>query len=80
MLSDERVAGLTERFGHEAVLDLARAVLDEQRATIESTGRAPSDGAVELLLSRGSALEDSLVHAINATGVVIHTNLGRAPR
>ena len=79
LLSDERVVGLTERFGHDAVLDLARAVLDEQRALIESTGAAPSDGAVELLLSRGSALEDSLVHAINATGVVIHTNLGRAP-
>jgi L-seryl-tRNA(Ser) seleniumtransferase len=79
LLSDERVAGLTERFGHDAVLDLARAVLDEQRATIESTGAAPSDGAVELLLSRGSALEDSLIHVINATGVVIHTNLGRAP-
>jgi L-seryl-tRNA(Ser) seleniumtransferase len=79
LLSDERVAGLTERFGHDAVLDLARAVLDEQRAAIESTGTAPSDGAVELLLSRGSALADSLVHVINATGVVIHTNLGRAP-
>ena len=79
LLSDERVAGLTERFGHDAIVDLARAVLDEQRAMIESTGAVPENGTVELLLSRGSALEDSLVHAINATGVVIHTNLGRAP-
>ena len=79
LLNDQRVAGLTERFGHDAVVELARAVLDEQRATIESTGAAPLDGAVELLLSRGSALADSLVHVINATGVVIHTNLGRAP-
>lgn len=79
LLSDERVAELTERFGHDTVLDLARAVLDEQRATIESTGAMPADGVVELLLSRGSLLEDLLVPVINATGVVIHTNLGRAP-
>jgi len=79
LLSDERVARLTERFGHDAVVELARAVLDEQRATIEETGAAPLDGMVELLISRGSTLEDSLVHVINATGVVLHTNLGRAP-
>jgi L-seryl-tRNA(Ser) seleniumtransferase len=70
-----------------AVLDLARAVIADERSAIAggATARPAADLASELL-GRLGALEGAtggeasgLVSVINATGVVLHTNLGRAP-
>jgi L-seryl-tRNA(Ser) seleniumtransferase len=56
-------------------VSVARAVLDERRA--ELLAGAGEDGdLVERALAR---LAPSLRPVINATGVIIHTNLGRAP-
>ncbi len=79
LLSDERVLSLIARHGHEAVLEMARALLDEYRARIASEGRPPEQEAVEALLARATRLEPTLRPVINATGVILHTNLGRAP-
>lgn len=79
LLADERVAVLTERHGHDAVTALARAVLEEYRAAIQQAGAAPQEPPAEAVLARASTLEPSLRPVLNATGVVIHTNLGRAP-
>ncbi|MGE3856307.1 MAG: L-seryl-tRNA(Sec) selenium transferase [Dehalococcoidia bacterium] len=80
LLADARVAALAGAEGHEAVAGLARAVLAEYRDTIAATGTAPSEPAVEAVLARAaSAFRPSLVRVVNATGVIIHTNLGRAP-
>ncbi|HEY6937247.1 MAG TPA: L-seryl-tRNA(Sec) selenium transferase, partial [Terriglobales bacterium] len=80
------VAGLVEREGHAAVAQAARAVLGRVREEI-ADGRLNPAG-VELAIS-GLAeavgrqlrqnLQLSLRSVINATGVVLHTNLGRAP-
>lgn len=77
---------MLEAYGHTAVTDAARAVLDRTRQAI-ANGRLDDRGteaAIQALPSLveqhlGSALSYSLRPVINATGVVLHTNLGRAP-
>ena len=71
----------------DALLRYPRAVvLDEIRRAIESSRREilsgrVEDADIELRVKQSlAALEaPSLRHVINATGVVLHTNLGRAP-
>ena len=79
LLADERVAPLAERHGHDALVRISRAVLDEYRAAIDDAGQAPDRAPAEAVAERARTLEPSLRRVINATGVVIHTNLGRAP-
>jgi L-seryl-tRNA(Ser) seleniumtransferase len=80
------IAALAAREGHAAVTDAVRAVLarvrdeiaegmlDAERLGLAVTGLA---GAVERQIRQSLAY--SLRPVINATGVILHTNLGRAP-
>ncbi|HEX6906881.1 MAG TPA: L-seryl-tRNA(Sec) selenium transferase [Terriglobales bacterium] len=86
LLRLQPITDLTEREGHAAVAEAARAVLARVREEI-AAGRLNSSG-VELAVSGlpeaverqlRQALQLSLRSVINATGVVLHTNLGRAP-
>jgi L-seryl-tRNA(Ser) seleniumtransferase len=67
-----------------AIVALARAVIDEERRRL-ATGARPSseDDLADALLERIEVLGDTALtippRVINATGVVLHTNLGRAP-
>ncbi|MGB9104306.1 MAG: L-seryl-tRNA(Sec) selenium transferase [Terriglobales bacterium] len=86
LLRNPAIAPIAEHDGRAATLDAAHAVLDRLRAEI-AAGRldepqvqlavAGLAGAVERELRR--SLQPSLRPVINATGVVLHTNLGRAP-
>jgi L-seryl-tRNA(Ser) seleniumtransferase len=80
------LAALLAEHGAAAVTDAARTVLGRLRAEIAS-GLLDS-AALRLALDRmGHAIEErlrlegaySLRTVINATGVILHTNLGRAP-
>ncbi|MFP4451982.1 MAG: L-seryl-tRNA(Sec) selenium transferase [bacterium] len=62
-----------------------RQVLEDIRLKILETGKPPSarslypDSVLESVKARvKSAMAYNLVHVINATGVVVHTNLGRS--
>ncbi|MSQ42406.1 MAG: L-seryl-tRNA(Sec) selenium transferase [Dehalococcoidia bacterium] len=79
LLGDARVAPLIARHGREPLAGLARAVLAEYRRSIAERGRVPAPAVAEALIERAAALDPSLVRVVNATGVIIHTNLGRAP-
>jgi L-seryl-tRNA(Ser) seleniumtransferase len=74
------------RFGHHATVDAARVLLDELRARItrgemneDAIAKAVEDFPVEITQRLHKSMMFSLRPVINATGVILHTNLGRAP-
>lgn len=70
-----------ETYGHELVVNACRVVLTQVRTGLKSQQPVPS--LDEILATIHTYLEAqthaSLQPVINATGVIIHTNLGRAP-
>ena len=81
VLDDERIRGLVREYTHDAVLGLVRAEIDRVRYAIRN-GDAPlsTDLLVDAVERRAASLWRSLpTPVINATGVILHTNLGRAP-
>ena len=90
LLGRPRVASLLRDHAHDLVVEEIRAVLEETRSAMDSgtwdNGAGSGDaGAVrdlveERVVERLAKLsEPSLRKVINATGVILHTNLGRAP-
>jgi L-seryl-tRNA(Ser) seleniumtransferase len=80
------ITALVASYGHEPVADATRAVVARLRQEI--TSGLLDEKALQLALSGlVAAIENQLRHAlsyslqpvINATGVILHTNLGRAP-
>src|SRR5437899_6123748 len=84
VLQDPRSPGLVERHGRAVVLRALRHLLDAARDRAAAGDEA---GLQETLDRLGDDLADRverarrrpLVRVLNATGVVVHTNLGRAP-
>jgi L-seryl-tRNA(Ser) seleniumtransferase len=71
---------LEGRFPRRLIVDEVRRVLETIREEIRA-GRYSNSGAVETRVEENLAKLEalSLRRVINATGVVLHTNLGRAP-
>jgi L-seryl-tRNA(Ser) seleniumtransferase len=69
---------LAREAGDPLAVDAARAVLARAREAIRA-GRDPGDLAPLLRAELASARAPRLRRVLNATGVVVHTNLGRAP-
>jgi L-seryl-tRNA(Ser) seleniumtransferase len=87
LLKSAEMAALLAREGQPAVTESLRAVLASVREEI-TAGTLGSREAVELAVANlpsavarhlESSLQFSLKPVINATGVILHTNLGRAP-
>ncbi len=81
LLAAAERAGWTVRMGHAPIMEAVRATLDEVRAEVlAGTPCPPAEGVEARLLERlEGAVRGTLRPVVNATGVVIHTNLGRAP-
>ena len=83
LLQTETTAHLIARFGRPLTFDALRKTLDDIRARFKSGTLAelPSTDSIlaqsEATLSAWTA--QTLHPVINATGVILHTNLGRAP-
>jgi L-seryl-tRNA(Ser) seleniumtransferase len=74
MLADPRLAGAPRSLAVPA----AREALDCARADIHA-GRDPGDPVDLAVAALARATRPNLRRVINATGVLVHTNLGRAP-
>ena len=89
-----RVAALQERYGHAALVEALRAGTADLRRLLSSAATTEGEPALDLpttsdeaaaviesgLQTRLQAMfQPSLRPVINATGVIVHTNLGRAP-
>ena len=73
---------LEERLGRRLLVDTIRQVLEEGRNRLASGAVAafsPEVAEKEIVTAAEAALAFSLRPVINASGVIIHTNLGRAP-
>jgi L-seryl-tRNA(Ser) seleniumtransferase len=82
LLNRPRLAELAQRLSRTLVVETARETLEEVRAAIARHGDTVADpAAIEKRIESAIArlLEPSLRPVINATGVILHTNLGRAP-
>ncbi len=83
LLQTEDASQLVRKHGRPLTLDAIRLTLDELRSEIKGTpNMAPLE--ISTILSRTETLlshwERSTIRTvINATGVILHTNLGRAP-
>ena len=74
ILADPRLASEP----HALALTAARAALDRARASIRA-GQDPGDVVGLAVDELRSTRRPSLRRVLNATGVLVHTNLGRAP-
>jgi L-seryl-tRNA(Ser) seleniumtransferase len=74
LLADERLASEP----HELAVAAARVVLARTREEIRAGGE-PGQLVDAVLEELGRARRPSLRRVLNATGVLVHTNLGRAP-
>jgi L-seryl-tRNA(Ser) seleniumtransferase len=81
LLQTPQSAGWIASYGRPLALQAVRQALEEARLRYPEAGRVPER---TVLLERAEALLESwtaptLVPVVNASGVILHTNLGRAP-
>ena len=82
LLLSPAAADLANSYSRELVVEALRVQLDALRAAIVRGAREAPMNATILQEAREwleALLEPSLQPVINATGVIVHTNLGRAP-
>ncbi len=85
ILEDEAIKESIEAFGREIVVDAIRAEMDELRKYI---GKCESEDEAKTAIANVTAsivkraersLAPNMKKIVNATGTILHTNLGRAP-
>ncbi len=81
LLREAQVQAWVAEFGRPLAVEAIRQALQQAREQFSHQGKIPSEQA--LLLAAEEALKrwitPTLQTVINATGVILHTNLGRAP-
>jgi L-seryl-tRNA(Ser) seleniumtransferase len=81
LLQDHTLRDLEQRYGHTILVEACRESIEAARKSILAGSEAPMPALIidDVYTRIERAVRPSLVPVINATGVIIHTNLGRAP-
>jgi L-seryl-tRNA(Ser) seleniumtransferase len=81
LLGEETIQSLVASYGHRQTVTALRETLDAARAEAKAGADVPDvvDLATRASVRLRARFAPTLRHVINATGVIIHTNLGRAP-
>jgi len=81
LLQTPQAAELIASHGRPLVLEAIRSILADIRSQYHAQDALPDWGTIFIRVRErlGTWTHPSLVPVINATGVVLHTNLGRAP-
>jgi L-seryl-tRNA(Ser) seleniumtransferase len=83
LLNSPQSTGLQDAFGRTLTIEALREVLAETRLAIQKEKLDKTPSSEELINLGASWLEHfftpTLTPVINASGVIVHTNLGRAP-
>jgi L-seryl-tRNA(Ser) seleniumtransferase len=79
--SVDRVLAALDGLPHDLLADAARGAVDDARAAVTGGGDPPTEDAVvaDAAARVADARTRLLQPLVNATGVLLHTNLGRAP-
>ncbi len=81
LLQTEQASRLVTEFGRPLTLDAVRAVLAEARLDMQNGAEVPEPDEIFSRINNWlyATTQTTLLPVINATGVILHTNLGRAP-
>lgn len=81
LLLNPELADARQSLPHDLIVEVAREALEDARqALLAGKEAGASDRLAHVVAERLAKLAaPSLQHVINASGVIIHTNLGRAP-
>ncbi len=81
LLAVPALMSFAEEHGHTVTLEAVRAALVDARSRLAEGESAPDLAALaeDALARARDTVTGTLVPVINATGVIVHTNLGRAP-
>ena len=81
VLSEDRIETLMKTYSREVVADLVRSEINTARQTILEGYAAPDFDRIIQAIEESAQTNwrEWPTHVINATGVILHTNLGRAP-
>ncbi|MEK7240231.1 MAG: L-seryl-tRNA(Sec) selenium transferase [Gemmatimonadota bacterium] len=79
LLEQDGVRALTEQAPRHVVAEAVRSALAAARVNPATAPATEEDWATDIARRLGASERPSLQPALNATGVVLHTNLGRAP-
>src|SRR5437867_12217649 len=82
LLARAALRELAARLGRRPVVDATRRVLESLRGRISNGDLSSVSVDVlenEIVAATETSVEPSLRAVVNATGVILHTNLGRAP-
>ena len=81
ILRNNKVLGLLETFPRNVITNITRDVLTEARLSIKNGGESRSfEQLTAQIADRAKTISQNWPNVvINATGVILHTNLGRSP-
>ncbi|MFW5705893.1 MAG: L-seryl-tRNA(Sec) selenium transferase, partial [Bacteroidota bacterium] len=81
LMQHPQIAQLLKDYPREFLVQMIRNILGSVREEMLSGGNFPSEEKIihNILIRHSQLTTKSLKPVINATGVIIHTNLGRAP-